>query len=437
MLNSILKLVLMVSERMRIKLPYGKDKTVIVDILDKNVLFVADRGVAPPLKNPRDEVRRALKKPIGTPSLQELVGPKDKVIIVGDDITRPTPQSIIVPVLLDELNAVGIPNENIQVIIALGTHREMGEKEIREKYGSEVVKRVPVVNHDFKDLKKLVDMGKTETGIPISVNKEVYDADFVIGVGNIVPHCLAGWAGGGKIIQPGVCGEETNAMTHVMAAKVRPVTKLVGNLDSRVRREIDAIAVKAGLKLIVNTVLNREDKISHVVVGDPIKAFREGVKVAQGIYCPEVPGLADIVVVSSYPADIDYYQACKPLAYASLAVKQGGTMVLITPSPEGISPIHPILKERATLTYSENLEAIDKKEIDDLIAGAILLVHAQIMERAEVICYSNGLTDEDKKALGFKHANTVEEAMEMAFKSQGKDAKVGILKCGEILPIMK
>jgi nickel-dependent lactate racemase len=422
---------------MRIKLPYGKDKTVIVDVPDKNVFFIADRGVAPPLKKPRDEIRRSLKNPIGTPSLQELVGPKDKVVIIGDDITRPTPQSIIVPVLLDELNAVGIPDENIQVIIALGTHREMSEKEIREKYGSEVVKRVPVVNHDFKDLKKLVDMGKTETGIPISVNKEVYDADFVIGVGNIVPHCLAGWGGGGKIIQPGVCGEETTAMTHVMAAKVRPISKLMGRLDSKVREEIDAIALKAGLKLIVNTVLNREDKISHVVVGDPIKAFREGVKVAQGIYCPEVPGLADIVVVSSYPADIDYYQASKPLAYATLAVKQGGTMVLITPCPEGISPIHAILKERATLTYIENLEAIDKKEIDDLIAGAVLLVHAQIMERAEVICYSNGLTEEDKKALGFKHANTVEEAMEIAFKSQGKDAKVGILKCGEILPIVK
>ncbi len=422
---------------MRIKLPYGKDKAVIVDVPDKNALFIVDRGVAPPLKKPRDEIRRALKSPIGTPSLQELVGPKDKVVIIGDDITRPTPQSTVVPVLLDELNAVGIPDENIQVIIALGTHREMSDKEIREKYGSEVVKRVPVVNHDFKDLEKLVDVGKTETGIPISVNKEVCDADFVIGVGNIVPHCLAGWGGGGKIIQPGVCGEETTAMTHVMAAKVRPISKLMGRLDSNVRREIDAIALKAGLKLIVNTVLNREDEISHVVVGDPIKAFREGVKVAEGIYCPEVPGLADIVVVSSYPADIDYYQASKPLAYASLAVKQGGTMVLITPCHEGISPIHAILKERATLTYIENLEAIDKKEIDDLIAGAVLLVHAQILERAEVICYSNGLTEEDKKALGFKHANTVEEAMEMAFKSQGKDAKVGILKCGEILPIMK
>ena len=422
---------------MRIKLPYGKDKTVIVDVLDKNVFFIVDRGAAPPLKNPRDEIRRSLKNPIGTPSLQELVGPKDKVVIIGDDITRPTPQSIIMPVLLDELNAVGVSDENIQVIIALGTHREMSEKEIREKYGSEVVKRVPVVNHDCKDLTKLVHMGKTETGIPISVNKEVCDADFVMGVSNIVPHGLAGWAGGGKIILPGVCGEETTAMTHVIAAKVRPMSKLMGRLDSDLRREIDAVALKAGLKLIVNTVLNQEDKISHVVVGDPVKAFREGVKVAQGIYCPEVPAFADIVVVSSYPADIDYYQANKALAYASLAVKQGGTMVLITPCPEGISPIHPILKDRATLTYSENLEAIDKKEIDDLIAGAILLVHAQMMERAEVICYSNGLTEEDKKALGFKHANTVEEAMGMALKSQGKDAKVGILKCGEILSVMK
>lgn len=421
---------------MRITLPYGKYETVIVDIPDKNILFIVDRGIAPPLKKPRDEIRRSLRNPIGTPSLQGLVGSKDKVVIIGDDITRPTPQSIIVPVLLDGLNAVGIPDENIKVIIALGTHREMSDKEIRKKYGSEVVERVLVVNHDFRDFKKLVDMGKTETGIPISVSKEVYDADFVMGVGNIVPHSLAGWAGGGKIVQPGVCGEETTAMTHVMAAKVRPISKHMGRLDSNVKKEIDEIALKVGLKLIVNTVLNREDKISHVVVGDPIKAFREGVKVAEGIYCPEVPGLADIVVVSSYPADIDYYQASKSLAYASLAVKQGGTMVLIAPCTEGISPIHAILKERATLTYIANLEAIDKKEIEDLIGGAILLVHAQILERAEVVCYSNGLAEEDKKALGFKHANTVEEAIEMAFKSQGKEAKVGIIKCGEILPIV-
>ena len=424
------------SDPMRIRLPYGKDKTVVVDVPDKNMYFIVDRGEAPALKNPPDEIRKSLKNPIDAPSLQELVGSKDKVVIVGDDITRPTPQSLLMPVLLNELNAVGVPYENIQVIIALGTHREMSEKEIREKYGSEVVERVPVLNHDYKDPKKLVDMGKTETGIPISVSKEVYNADFVVGVGNIVPHCYAGWGGGGKIIQPGVCGEETTAMTHVMAGKVRPISKLIGRLDHTVKEEIDAVALKAGLNLIVNTVLNREDKISHVVVGDPVKAFREGVRAAEKIYCPEVPGPADIVVVSSYPADIDYWQASKPLDYASVAVKQGGTIVLITPCPDRISPTHPVLRERATLSFEENLRAIEDKEIEDLIAGASLLLHTQIRERAEVLCYSDGLTEEDKKALGFKHASTFEEAMETAFESQGKDAKVGILKCGEILPVL-
>jgi len=421
---------------MIVRLPYGRDKTVVLDIPDKNIYFIVDRGEAPALKNSQDEIRISLKNPIGMPALQKLVSSKDKVVILGDDTTRPTPQNIIIPVLLDELETLGVLNKNIKVIIALGTHREMNDREIREKYGG-VVERVPVINHDYKDLKNLVDVGKTERGIPISINKEVYDADFVIGVGNIVPHCYAGWGGGGKIIQPGVCGEDTTAMTHIMAGKVRPIMSLIGRLDHNVRKEIDAVALKAGLNLIVNTVLNREDKISHVVVGDPIKAFEKGVRLAEKIYCPEVPGLADIVVVSSYPADIDYWQAAKPLDYASVAVKKGGTIVFITPCPDGISPAHPIVKERATLGFDENLRAIENREIDDLVAGGSLLLHAQILEHAEIICYSDGLTEKDKEALGFKHASTIEEAMRMAFERQGEDAKVGILKCGEILPMIK
>jgi nickel-dependent lactate racemase len=174
-----------------------------------------------------------------------------------------------------------------------------------------------------------------------------------------------------------------------------------------------------------------------MVTGDPIKAFREGVRVARRIYCPKVPDHTDIVIVSSYPADIDYWQALKALIYASIAVKQGGTIVLITPCPERISPTHPILRERATMGYDENLRAIEKGEIDDLVAGADLLLHAQVLERSEVICYSDGLTEEDKEALGFRHASTLDEALKMAFKSQGREARIGILKCGEILPVVK
>jgi len=422
---------------MQVTLPYGKEKIVTPEIPDKNIYFLIDRGEVPALKNPGEDIGRELRNPIGSPPLSEMVKPKDRVVILGDDMTRPTPQDIIIPVLLNELNAAGVPDENIEVIIALGTHRYMSEREIRGKYGDEVMERVPVINHDYKDLKNLVDMGKTESGIPISVNKKVYDADFVIGVGNIVPHCYAGWGGGGKIIQPGISGEETTAMTHIMAGRVRPVSKLIGRLDHKVKGEIDAVALKAGLNLIVNTVLNQEDKIAHVVVGDPVKAFREGVKAAEKIYCPAVPGQADIVIVSSYPADIDFWQAAKPLDYASVAVKKGGTIILVTPCPDKISPMHPIFRERATLGYDENLRAIESRELEDLVAGGALLLHAQMLERAEVICYSDGLTEDDKAALGFQHASTMNEAVEMAFKSQGREAKVGVLKCGEILPMIR
>lgn len=417
----------------RVELQYGAESSLVMEIPKENIYFIVDRCRVPELKDPKGAIRRFLKKPIGLPSLREAVHRGDKVVIVGDDITRPTPQNIIIPVLLDELNTAGVPDKDIQVIIALATHREMNEEEIKEKYGDEVVERVPVVNHD---LNMCVNIGKTETGIPISINKEVYNADFVIGVGNIVPHCIAGWGGGGKIIQPGVCGEETTNVTHFMGGKVKPVKKLVGRLDHQIRKEIDAVALKAGLNLIINTVLNQQDKISHVVVGDPIKAFIEGVRAAEQIYCPKIPGLADIVIVSSYPADIDYWQASKPLLYASTAVKKGGTIVLITPCTEGIAPTHPIVKEKATLSYNEILEAVKEKEIVDLIAASFLLIHAQILEYAEVICYSDGLTEEDKEALGFKSASTIEEAISMAFESQGKNAKVGILKCGEILPVI-
>lgn len=422
---------------MRITLPFGKQNTVILDVPNKNLCFVVDRGEIPALEDPQGDIRKASKNPIGAPPLSESVRPEDKVVIIGDDVTRPTPQSVIIPVLLDELNAIGVPDKNIEVIIALGTHREMSEKEIREKYGDEVTERVSVTNHDFKDPKKLVCVGKRQSGVPAFINKRVYDADFVIGVGNIVPHCYAGWGGGSKIIQPGVCGEEITGMTHVMAGKIRPITNIVGRLDNKIKDEMDAVALKAGLKLIVNTVLNQKDEISRVVVGDPIKAFREGVKIAERIYCPEVNEQADIVIVSSYPANIDYWQAIKPVDYASVAVKQGGTIILVAPCPDGVSPTHPTMSEKATLSYNELLKVIENKEIDDLVGGGALLMHAQILERAEVICYSDGLTEGDKEALGFKHASTIDEAIEMAFESHGRDAKIGVLKCGEILPVIK
>jgi len=417
------------------KLPFGHHQKVEFDVPDKNLTYYVERKKLPSVPDVRDSVAEALKKPIGITPLSKLVKRSDKVVVLVDDLTRPTPQNEVLPPVLEELCAGGLSADNVQIMIALGTHRSMTDAEIVDHLGPEVAERYEVTNSNYKDDKRLVNLGMTELGIPALVNKTVVEADFVLGVGNIVPHNAAGWGGGGKIILPGVCGEESVGMLHIAAGKVVPIGKLVATLDNPMRRDINIIARKAGLNAIVNTVLNNEDKVVRVLAGDPEQAFREGVGTARQVYCQDVPELADIVIFSTYPADIDYWQGMKALDFAHVGVRKGGTVVLITPCTERISPTHPSFKARATESYPKLLEAVEKKEFEDLPAAGALLMHSQMLERAKIICYSTGFTEEDKEALGFEHAPTIDEAITMAFKRHGERATVGVIECGEVVPV--
>jgi nickel-dependent lactate racemase len=152
-----------------------------------------------------------------------------------------------------------------------------------------------------------------------------------------------------------------------------------------------------------------------------------------------VPARADILVAAAYPSDIDYWQVIsKPLTNAISGVKFGGTVILLAPCPDGISPVHgETLKNGAKLSYAKVLQSIENKEVSDLIGAAQLLTYIQQLENVNVICYSDGLREKDKEALGVKHASTPDEALEMAFDIQGREAKVGVVKCGEVLPVVK
>jgi len=151
----------------------------------------------------------------------------------------------------------------------------MTDDEILRCFGEEVVRRVKVVNHEWMDKDKLVYVGTTKSGTPVYVNKLVYEADFVIGVGSIIPHLFAGYGGGAKIIQPGVCSEETTAYTHLLAALEDPL-KLLGDPENVVRKEMEEVADVVGLDFIVNVVFNGRGEVVKVVAGDMRKAFREG-----------------------------------------------------------------------------------------------------------------------------------------------------------------
>jgi nickel-dependent lactate racemase len=421
---------------LKVVLPYG-DKSVSVELPQDKVLFVIKPMDFLGVDDEEGEIRRAIRNPIACPKIPELVKAGQKVMIIADDLTRVTPCKKIIPILLDELNAAGVRDEDIKVIVALGTHRPMTDEELLKRFGKEILSRVSVINHTSKDEKNLLFLGKLASGTLFWINKEVYKADIKIALGNVIPHCYGGWAAGAKAILPGVSGEITTGMVHLAGARIT-TDRLIGDENNPVRQEMEEAGKKVRLNMIVNTVLNGRGQIIKVFAGDMIKAHREAIRKAEKIYVQEAPREADIVIVSSHPADIDYYQAIKGLFAAYKVVKRGGTMILLTPCPEGIAQTHPVIEECGCIPFSEEIDQMaQEKKIEDLAGVACAMVHAQMKEKTNLIFVSDGLTKEMCDALGVQKAESLKEAVKIALKRHGNKATFGVLTHSELIALVK
>ncbi|MDK2823116.1 MAG: lactate racemase [Clostridia bacterium] len=417
-----------------VKLPYGGPE-IEVPIPEENLIGVYSPKDMEPVQDVEAEVKRALANPIGAASLGELVKGKEKVVIVADDNTRLTPTDKIIPVMLEEMNKAGVKDEQITIVIALGTHRDMTDEEILAKFGEEVVKRVKIVNHDFIHSKALVDLGTTPNGTPISINKIAYEADFKIGIGSIVPHHIPGFAGGAKIVQPGISGLVTTGSTHLLS--VQEKRSYLGIEDNPVRRELNQIARKIGMNVIFNTVLDRYGRVIRGFYGDLVEAFKKGVDLSKDVYAVKIPEEADIVLASSHPCDLEFWQAHKTLYAADRAVKENGIIIVVTPCPEGVSKVHGEMIEITGKHSSEIRRMVDNGELEDLTAAALAIAWAQVKERETVYIVSEGITDEEAIKLGFTPFDTVQAALKQAFSEKGRGAKVTVLThAPDTLPII-
>lgn len=413
-------------------LPYGLD---IVEAMVpvRNLIGVYSPREVAPVEDVRAEVRRALATPIGAPPLREQVRGRKNAVLIADDNTRLTPTDLLIPILLDECNAAGVADSAITVIIALGTHRPMTDDEIQAKFGAETVRRVAIRNHPYKDPSALVDLGTTRNGGRILINREVVEADFKIGIGSIVPHHIPGYAGGAKIIQPGVSGEETTAYTHMLA--VRAPRSYLGLLENPVREELDQMARKVGMHAILNTVLNRQGKVVRAFFGDVVEAFRAGVVKSREVYEIPVPEAADIVLASSHPCDLDFWQAHKALYPSDLAVKAGGIVIVITPCREGVSCMHGDILELTGYGSRQIRTMVSERRLHDEVGAALAIAWAQVKEREEVWIVSDGIDADEASKLGFRHFSTVQEAIDAALAQKGAAARVTVLtQAPDMLP---
>jgi nickel-dependent lactate racemase len=420
--------------RKRLTLRY-KGGEIEVKIPIGNLIYAIKPEGLPGLENEQKSIKHSLENPIGSAPLSQEVKKGMKVVVMADDITRPTPRERVLPPLLDGLNEAGIPDRDITVLIALGTHRYMSKEEIEHCFGEKLTARVTILNHEWQDETNFINLGSTPRGIPVSINKIAHEADYLMGVGSIVPHSLAGYGGGAKIVQPGICSWETTGKTHLLAVERDDFFELAGNPENEARLEMEEVARVAGLHFIVNVVLNDKKELVKVVSGDPVKAHREGVKVARRVYEHKIPELADVIIESAYPADIDYWQGAKALTYAQHGLREKGTVILLASFPDAISPTHSEFEKYGDRPYEEIKRLIKENKIHDLVCASTLVSHALVRGHCEVICLSEGLSIEQKERLGFRHADSLDEAWGMVLSKYGKKLKTGLIDYGgDMLP---
>lgn len=419
---------------MLVKLPWLEGE-IAVDIPDGNLAEVLSPNQYPPLGDVGAATEAALDSPIGLPGLSGIVKAGQKVLIVSDDNTRLTPVDRLLPPLVRRLNGAGVADGDITVLMALGTHRYMTEEEMATKVGLEMFGRLKVVNHLWKDPANLADLGTTESGIPLKVNKLLVESDAIIGLGAVVPHHIPGFSGGAKIIQPGVCGPETTAETHLLSCRGGG-DSLLGQLDNPVRRDLDEMGRRVGLSAIINVVLTPEGRPAGVFFGHYQAAFRAAVELARKIYGVKYTVRPDIVLSNSHPCDLDFWQAHKSQYPAQMMVKPGGVIILATPCPEGISPVHTDLKNFTRFGSREIQEKYRTGEIKDGVAAALATAWAMVREKASVITYSTGLSVEEIAALGHTRAESLEWAVQEALRRMGPQAKISVLThAPDMLPI--
>ncbi|MGI6789938.1 nickel-dependent lactate racemase [Aminivibrio sp.] len=321
---------------MNFTMKYGKG-TLEFQLEDSKILQV----VLPPESDMKpctvQDVDAALDTPVGTPSLSELLKSKKpkNVVMIVNDITRPTPYDLLLPPVLKRFADAGITDDMVTLLVATGIHDPHTPEQNLQVYGDEMVRRFRIVSHVSDDLDSLAPVGMLSTGSELRINRLVRDADFVLTLGVVMPHYFAGYSGGRKSIFPGVAWKQNVERNH--SRMVQLMDDLPDLDHNPVSLEMIEAAKMAGVDMILNVVVNENREIVKVVAGDVVDAWKEAVAASASLYEVPIKGLADVAIASAcgHPRDINVYQAQKALDHADKATKKGGAIILLADCPAG------------------------------------------------------------------------------------------------------
>jgi nickel-dependent lactate racemase len=396
---------------------YGQEKVNFTLPKGWNLISSEDKPPIAGVPDPLQEIKRALDHPIGSPKIEDLVHPGMEVVLLFDDLQRPTPVHLALPEMMNRLNRAGIPDLRICGICAVGTHPVLTPEQLEKKVGKETFSRLQgqIFSHDPRASDNVV-IGKTHRGTLVEINQRVAFADLIIGVGECMPHPIAGYGGGCKIVMPGVCSYRSVAEHHFtwMRHRCSKVHRMDGN--SFYEEIIDAGRLSR-LAFKLDLIINEKKEVIRAFAGDPIKEHKEASRYASSLYLVPLQKMADVTITSAFPMEIGV-QSTKALSMAGFSTRSGGTIIWIAPQKE-VGPILPLIKEMGS---PESAGDFHRR----LIAGNIpdhlnsfgisyimqVVYFKEMAEKFEVIHVTEGLSPNQVKMMKFTYSSTLQGAID-------------------------
>ncbi len=395
-------------------------------------------GVIDPLR----EINHALDHPIGSPKIEEIARPGMEVVLLFDDLQRPTPAHLALPEILDRLNKSGIPDDRISGVCAMGTHPIPTMEQLENKVGKKVFSRLQgrIIPHN-PHASDNVTIGKTRRGTLVEVNRRVAFADLIMGVGECMPHPIAGFGGGCKIIMPGVCSYRSVADHHFTWMRHRNSRVNLTDGNFFYEEIIDAGRLSR-LAFKLDFIINEKKEIIRAFAGDPVEEHREASNYAASLYSIPMPKLADVTITSAFPMEVGV-QATKALVMAGFCTRSNGAIIWVAPQKEA-GPIMPLIKEMGSLESAGDFHRrlIEGNVPDHLRSFGIsyimqVVYFKELAEKFNVVHVTEGLSPEQVKMMKFSYSSNLQEAINQVSKKIPK-ADVAIFPSGgNIIPEVK
>ena len=375
-------------------------------------------------------VQHALRGPIHSRPLREMVKPSDTVSIVCNDITRPTPYQVILPVLLDELGQV--PDDAVTLLIATGTHRANTVDELKGMLGERMVNRFRIVQNNAHDRDSHALMGTTASGNEVWIHKEYLRCTVRILTGFIEPHFFAGFSGGGKACMPGLAALETILRNHGARNMDHPMATWAVTHGNPIWEGIREATLMTSPLFLLNVALNREKQITGVFAGDMDQAHERGCAFVKQHAMSPVKAPYDIVISSNSgsPLDLNLYQAVKGMSAAAQIVKKGGAIILAADCWDGI-PEHGEYK-RLLFDAANPRSLLARVRAEDCHCQDAwqAQIHALVCEKADVHMFSHHLTEEQIERAMLKPCRDIARTVDRLLKSYGRGASICVLPEG-------